>query len=473
MKKAALRDAVRFLDDFLDYVFGTLDVPSLSYAVVHQDKLLHAQAWGEAVIGRVDATPSTRYRVASNSKMFTAVAIMQLQEQGKLKLDDTVATYLPWLMEHRDNRWKQVTLRQLLSHTAGVIRDSSRSGYWSLQYEFPDRNELQQVVLSDELIFDENTRMKYSNYAFGLLGQVIEVVSRESYRDYVQNHVIHPLGLTRTMMEYNADMSSELAVGYTGLTPLVKRHIPIEPIDTKALGAATGCVSTPSDLALFISKVFSEKTDILTQNSARELRRIHAKVKYGESTEQYYGLGFELGEYSGKNCVGHGGGFPGQVTQTIAIPEDEIAVSVTINTYGLSPTMVAKSILNTLYWYDEHYVEKPTYDLSRFTFRTGHLWGASDNIGYGNTLVCLATKLPIDFSYAEKLERVDDTTIKVTDTSSFLGLGEMVKYVFDSDDNVLYLDDQGTIMLSASERDKRWNKIDQISLAKPDPVDTA
>ena len=464
MKKQALIDAVEYLDDFLGYVFGELDVPSVSYAVAHKGKVLHAHAFGDAVAGEKPATPETRYRVASNSKMFTAVAILHLQESGRLRLDDTVVAHLPWLLQHKDSRWQQVTVRQLLSHTAGTMRDSSQSGFWSLQYEFPDDKELQRVVLGDGLVFDENTRMKYSNYGYGVLGAVVAAVSGLTYEEYVNKYVIEPLGLTHTTMEYSSKLSHEAATGYTTLTPGLRRHIPIAPIDTKALASATGCMSTPSDLAMFLSQIFSEESSVLSPGSVRELRRIHTKVRYGEPTEQFYGLGFELGEYRGKECVGHGGGFPGQLTQTMMIPEDKLAISVTINTKGVAPSMIAKSILSTLYWFDDHYVEKPEHDLTRFTFRTGHLWGASDNIGYGDTLVCIPGHLPIDFSYAETLKRVDDVTVKIVDTNSFLSPGETITYVFDDNQKPLYLEDQGTKVVSAVERDKEWQSREEIGI---------
>lgn len=464
MRRQALHDGIRYFDDFFGYIFGELQVPSVSYAVAHKGEVVHATAYGDAVMGEARATPDTRYRVASNSKMFTAVAVLQLQEAGKLRLDDAAATHLPWLADHADIRWHRVTLRQLLSHTAGTIRDSSHSGYWSLQYEFPDAAELQQVVLGDGLVFDENTRMKYSNYGFGLLGAVVEAVSGLSYTEYVEAHVIMPLNLRHTTMEYDSKYKTEAAVGYATLTPGVRQHTPIAPIYTNALAAATGCMSTPSDLVSFLSQLFSEKSSVLSPSSVRELRRIHAKVRYGESNEMFYGLGFELGEYKDKSCVGHGGGFPGQLTQTIMIPDDELAISVTVNTKGLSPGSVANSILNTLYWFDAHYVARPKHDMSRFTFRTGHLWGASDNVGYGDTLVCIPTQLPIDFSHAEVLERVDDTTVKIVDTSSFLSPGETVKYVFDARGKVVHLEDQGTVIKSAVDRDEEWSGLHEIAV---------
>lgn len=117
MNRKALKDAIAYFDDLLQYEFPYLDIPSLSIAASYESKPIYSRSLGYAdVAADREATPETPYRIASNSKMFTATAILQLQETGKLQLDDAAITFLPWLREHADTRWQEVTLRQLLSH---------------------------------------------------------------------------------------------------------------------------------------------------------------------------------------------------------------------------------------------------------------------------------------------------------------------------------------------------------------------
>src|SRR5215471_984914 len=114
-------------------------------------------------------TPEHIFRVASHSKMFTATAILQLVEQGKLRLDDRAGAYLSWLDS-------AVTLRQLLNHAGGVIRDGRDADFWRVEQPFPDVAALR-ALAPDAGILPPNTTFKYSNVGFGLLGQVVEVVS--------------------------------------------------------------------------------------------------------------------------------------------------------------------------------------------------------------------------------------------------------------------------------------------------------
>src|SRR5690349_20803307 len=121
------------------------------------------------------------FRVASHSKMFTATAIMQLVEQGKLRLDDRAAAYVSWLNS-------DATLRQLLNHAGGVIRDGLDADFWRVEQPFPDV-EMLRALAPDAGILPPNTAFKYSNIGFGLLGQVVEAVSGVTYNQYVQEHI--------------------------------------------------------------------------------------------------------------------------------------------------------------------------------------------------------------------------------------------------------------------------------------------
>lgn len=466
MTDKATTDALDFFDDLLTYKFPYLQIPSISIAVAKNSTIIYQKAIGQADIANDSAASTdTLYRVASNSKMFTATAILQLHEKNLLRLDDTVATYVPWLADHSDIRWGHVTIRQLLSHSAGVIRDSSRSGYWGLQYPFPVDEELKKVVLNDSLVFDPNTTMKYSNYGYGLLGLVVSSIAGISYVDYVTNNIINILKLKNTYPDYTDAINDRVAIGYAGRSPEGKR-LPIEPSQTFSLVAATGFCSTPSDMSLFAAELYNDSTLLLSLESKREMQRIHAKARYGRGTKQFYGLGLEMGEINSVNVYGHGGGFPGHLTETLFIPEMDISISVIINTRGVPPIRFARTIIESIQWYAANYVKSPEYDLTKFTARTGTIWGEIDTIGYGDSIISSMTDIPFDFQHAERFTRINDTTIKVTNTSSFAGPGETMEYVYKDNGVLDYIDDQGLKIYPAVVRDKEWETLDTISLPR-------
>ena len=124
MHQQALQKAASFIESWLQSRYDRLDIPGFVVGIAHEGKMVFRRAYGYANLERKEPlTPDHIFRIASQSKMFTATAVLQLQEQGKLRLDDCVTDYIPWLREHQDKRWQQVTIRQLLSHSAGVIRD--------------------------------------------------------------------------------------------------------------------------------------------------------------------------------------------------------------------------------------------------------------------------------------------------------------------------------------------------------------
>jgi CubicO group peptidase (beta-lactamase class C family) len=162
MNKKALEHSIKYIDSWLDIRYKTEDIPALAVAISHKGKILLNKAYGYADIDKkVKLTPQHIFRVASHSKTFTATVLMQLQEQGKLKIDDYAADYLPWLKTHKDKKWQKVTIRQLMSHGAGVIRDGQNSSFWQLERPFPDAKQLKEEILKADLVTENNTRLKY------------------------------------------------------------------------------------------------------------------------------------------------------------------------------------------------------------------------------------------------------------------------------------------------------------------------
>src|SRR5712691_10295788 len=138
-------------------------------------------------------TPRHRFRVASHSKSFPAAAVMKLREQGRLKLDDPAGQYVDGLHP----AVAEVTIAQLLSHSAGLVRDGADASHFSDRRPFPNERELR-ADLAEAPPIAPNTRFKYSNHGFGLVGLIIEAVTGEPYRVIVQREIVDPAGLGET-----------------------------------------------------------------------------------------------------------------------------------------------------------------------------------------------------------------------------------------------------------------------------------
>ena len=185
-----LAPALDYIAQWLEYQMRESEQPGCVLALVHDGRVVFDRAFGHAdIIDRVLLTPRHRFRVASHSKTFSAAGILKLREQRKLSLDDWVGQYVAGLHPAIAG----TTIAQLLSHSAGIVRDGTDSGQWHDARPFLNEAELRADLAAAPAI-DAGTRFKYSNHGFGLIGLVIEAVTRSAYRDWIRRAVIEPGG---------------------------------------------------------------------------------------------------------------------------------------------------------------------------------------------------------------------------------------------------------------------------------------
>ena len=226
-------------------------LPGVAVGVVADQDLVWSAGFGFAdTAAKVPITPQTKFRMASHSKLFTATAVMQLREQGKLRLDDPVSKYLPWFqVKAADPDDPPITIEELLTHSSGLPREAG--SHWTT-FDFPTTEELRGLMAERQAPFSPDVRWKYSNLAYSVAGMVIEAVSGQRWADYVQQHIYAPLGMTSSSVD--ADVPG-LAVGYSRLMPDNSRGT--NPfIDARGMAAATGITSTVEDMARFASAQF-------------------------------------------------------------------------------------------------------------------------------------------------------------------------------------------------------------------------
>jgi D-alanyl-D-alanine carboxypeptidase len=378
-----LTAAVDYLPRWLEHQMRVTEQPGCAIAVAHKGKLVFEAAFGHADLSRgIALTPRHRFRVASHSKTFTAAALMKLREQRKLQLDDAVGKHVGGL---RDDV-ASLTLAQLASHSAGLVRDGVDAQQWSLQRPFLDEKALRDG-LAQRPTLEANTRFKYSNHGYGMLGLAIEQITGEPYVDWVAREIVAAAGLEETAPDVHAKLG-KLAKGHSAKHPLGKRVAIDVGMSTHALASATGFVSTAADLARFYASLAPDaRSSALSPASRREMTRRQWRSEH-DSTARWYGLGLIAGTTGAWDHVGHSGGFPGVITRTACAPAQQLAVSVLTNAAdGLSHQWL-DGALHVMQAFEKH--GAPSRRTARWQGRFWNLWGAFDLLPMAGSRVLLA-----------------------------------------------------------------------------------
>ena len=300
-------------------VIRSTQVPSASVGIVRDGRIVYVQAFGHARLSPpVAARPDMHYAVGSISKQFTVAAVMLLQQEGKLSIDQPVSTWFPEL-----TRASEVTLRNLMSHTSGY-EDYAPQDYTIPAWTHPTT--AQTIVhewATKPLDFDPGTQYQYSNTNYNIVGLVIEKVSGQPFWQFLESRVLTPLGLRHTI---DLDARHDLLepTGYF-------RHAlgPLRPALTEAPGwyFADGEIAMPvGDLLTWDIAVMNQT--LLSPESYAEMEK-PTTLKDGKVSN--YGLGFSLGAMNGHRLVSHGGEVGGFVAANYVFPDDKIAVVVLTN----------------------------------------------------------------------------------------------------------------------------------------------
>jgi CubicO group peptidase (beta-lactamase class C family) len=317
------------VDRIATQVLESTGVPSASIAVVQHGKLVYTHAYGSARLATattpaLPATPEMRYSIGSISKQFTATAILLLEEQGKLKLDDPVGKYIPGL-----TRGNGVTIREILSHTSGY------QDYWPEDYVMTTMTgpTTAQQILDTwgkmPLDFEPGTEWQYSNTNFVIAGRIVEVVSGENYWDFLEQHIFRPLGMKSV---WNSDQQE---LTQTDATPYYRHALGLLRVAPKEgqgwMYAAGELAMTPHDLALWDESLLAQS--ILSPESYK-IMFTEVKLKNGEGT--HYGLGVDVRERNGHRSIEHSGEVSGFVSDNEVLIDDGTAVVVLTNQDAIS-----------------------------------------------------------------------------------------------------------------------------------------
>ncbi|GAC1609953.1 MAG: serine hydrolase domain-containing protein [Mycobacteriales bacterium] len=385
---AQFLDAVRYLEHWVGYRQQTLRVPGLVAALACEGDVLLSHGYGLADVHAGTAMPTDAvFPIASHSKTFTTALVLLLVDQGALRLDDPVGKWLPDV----EPPLRDVKLGDLLSHSAGITRDSRDADFWLQTRRFPTAEELLDTA---EGVLPPHQQFKYSNIGFALAGRVIEAASSASYDDVAHAQLIDVLALTDTTTD---TVGLRFPVGYSSRRGGAARE-PIPVPGAAALAPATGWCSTARDLCAFASALCDD--GLLRADTARVMRHV---VWPGKNGDHDYCLGLMHTTVGERDVYGHGGSYPGFQTSTRFDAAAGLVAVVLTNAIDGPAQELTKSMLSIV---DTALQCRPGQPAEGVAGRYVSSWSVVDVVSFGGTLLALDPELPDPVE--RRVELLDD-----------------------------------------------------------------
>ena len=341
-----LLQALRLLEVWVEAQRAYERIPGVSMGVVVDQDLVWSRGFGLAHREtRAPATPETVYSICSISKLFTSIAVMQLRDAGKLRLDDPVSEHLPWLdIEQAFPDGPPITVEGLLTHSSGLPRESDHSYWTGPDFTFPTHEQIVERVSDQRTLYPAARAFQYSNLGLTLAGELVASESGQAYGDYVREHILEPLGMSSTFTDIPRELAGgRLATGYARRQREGERAaLPL--FETRGIAPAAGFASTVGDLARFASwqlrLLERGGSEVLSANTLREMQRVHWVEPDWKTT---WGLGFAIDRREDQTFVGHGGACPGYRTQVLLHPKSKVGVVFLSNAIDVDTGLFAQN----------------------------------------------------------------------------------------------------------------------------------
>ena len=316
------------IDEYITIQMRRLHIPGLSLAIIRDGRVTRAHGYGFANLElKAPANTDTVYEIGSNTKQFTAAAIMMLAEEGKVRLEDPITKYFPDAPE----AWRKITIRHLLSHTSG-IQNHVAVPHWldvfrtNLAFETaPSRDELLRMFFKLPMEFQPGETWAYDNTGYYLLGIIIEKVSGKSYWEFLEERIFKPLGMTATRSTDPQPIVANRASGYEWKNDRFENR----PILLPAIAFSAGSLlSTAEDMAKWDAALYTEK---LLKKSSLDQMWTPAVTNDGTDAPFNYGFGWFIDSYHGHRLVQHSGGTPGFSSLIYRFVDDKLTIIVLTN----------------------------------------------------------------------------------------------------------------------------------------------
>lgn len=341
-------EAFELIDVWLEAQKDFEKLPGITAVMVKDQDITWSGAFGMAhAKEEVEMETSTLFSICSISKLFTAIAIMKLYDEGKLRLDDRIEDVLPWYdLKQQYTDSGPITIRSLLTHSSGLPREANAPYWTGPDFPFPTMEKVKEGLKEQETLYPASKWFQYSNLGLSLLGEIVEEVSGVSYDEYIQKHILTPMGLEDTHTEMPEDLyGNKLAVGYSSIKRNGEREN-VNLFQANGIKAAAGFSSNVLDLAKFASWQFrlldTTTTEIIKPSTLKNMYNVHW---VDPDWNVNWGLGFNVSKGTdGKKTVSHGGSCPGYRSVFLLHPKSKRAFAVMINAGGTNPEKYAAGI---------------------------------------------------------------------------------------------------------------------------------
>jgi CubicO group peptidase (beta-lactamase class C family) len=326
------------LESRVDSIFSRYarnDAPGCAVAVVKAGKILYAKGYGMADVGQgIPVTPQTNFIVASTSKSFTALAVLLLVNEGKLKLDDDIRKYVSEVPDFGHT----ITIRMLLNHTSG-LRELGNLFYfsgWRTTDEQYKSDALEMISRQRALNHLPGAEFSYNSSGYTFLAMIVERVSGVSFRRFIIDRIFTPLGMTNSDVQEDIDqVIAKRATGYWGHAPANLRTA--RP--PNSFPGPNGVVTSVEDLARWDANFYEHKV-----GTEALLNQMSTHSRLNDGSEFGYGMGFFIGTHHGRKMISHAGSDFGYKSDFIRFPAEQITVTVLCNAFDIAPTPLALQV---------------------------------------------------------------------------------------------------------------------------------
>ena len=346
ISRAQYEKEIKYLDQYLEIAVEAFDLPSLSIGVVKDGKVIMLKSYGHLKNGEDRlADENSIYAIASLSKAFTTASIGMLVDEGKLNWDDRVVDHLPYFELHDTWVSSHMTIRDLLSHRAGLATFDGDLLWYATDYSRED-------IVRRQLPLKQHFRSDYGyqNIMFITAGQLIEAVSGMTWDEFVTERIFKPLGMDRSFTSFaKMDLSDNVT------TPHLSGN-PIFHLSYDNSGATAAIHSNVNDMTKWIrfwlNKGVVNGDTLLSMNSIHEIHMQQTVLRPSSFDEKNgvhfkgYGLGWFMLDYQGRKIIRHGGGLPGYISEIALVPEENLGFIILTNDMNWLPSAMTYKIVD-------------------------------------------------------------------------------------------------------------------------------